>query len=101
MAKFLCHATVHTNFLEKKTLKEKKRRWVEVGRDGWRWRWVEVGGGGWRWVKAGGGGWRWVEVGGGGWRWVEVGGGGWRWVEVGVQFSNSRFLYYRSTLATR
>ena len=24
MAKFLCHATVHTNFLEKKTLKEKK-----------------------------------------------------------------------------
>ena len=23
MAKFLCHATVHTNFLEKKTLKEK------------------------------------------------------------------------------
>ena len=24
VAKFLCHATVHTNFLEKKTLKEKK-----------------------------------------------------------------------------
>ena len=24
MAKFLCHATVHTNFLETKTLKEKK-----------------------------------------------------------------------------
>ena len=24
MAKFLCHATVHTNFLEKKILKEKK-----------------------------------------------------------------------------
>ena len=24
MAKFLCHATVHTNFLGKKTLKEKK-----------------------------------------------------------------------------
>ena len=23
VAKFLCHATVHTNFLEKKTLKEK------------------------------------------------------------------------------
>ena len=26
MAKFLCHATVHTNFLEKKTLKEKKKK---------------------------------------------------------------------------
>ena len=26
MAKFLCHATLHTNFLEKKTLKEKKKK---------------------------------------------------------------------------
>ena len=28
VAKFLCHATAHTNFLEKKTLKEKKEKKV-------------------------------------------------------------------------
>ena len=32
MAKFLCHATVHTNFLEKKTLKEKEKKRINGAR---------------------------------------------------------------------